>query len=106
MIIERIFKIPQNNANCVHRQKEEKIRVLRQRLVERDVNTKSTELNGASGAGIAVGGSNGNGGTATTSLAVQSQAAAIISTAASAHPTPAATLAITQGKCTIKKIYI
>ncbi|XP_030555657.1 uncharacterized protein LOC115758995 isoform X1 [Drosophila novamexicana] len=77
-------------------QKEEKIRVLRQRLVERDVNTKSTELNGASGAGIAVGGSNGNGGTATTSLAVQSQAAAIISTAASAHPTPAATLAITQ----------
>ncbi|XP_064553932.1 gamma-aminobutyric acid type B receptor subunit 1 isoform X1 [Drosophila montana] len=77
-------------------QKEEKIRVLRQRLVERDVNTKGTELNGASGAGIAVGGLNGNGGTATTSLAVQSQAAAIISTAASAHPTPAATLAITQ----------
>ncbi|KAH8404377.1 hypothetical protein KR222_005799 [Zaprionus bogoriensis] len=67
-------------------QAKEKIRVLRQRLVERDVNPKSTELNGASGA---------------ASLAVQSQSqsASIINTTASAHATPAATLAITQGKC-------
>ncbi|KAH8375729.1 hypothetical protein KR093_003145 [Drosophila rubida] len=74
-------------------QKEEKIRVLRQRLVERDVNTKGTELNGASGA---------CGGTATTSLAIQPQPASIINTTASAHPTPSATLAITQGEFPIK----
>ncbi|KAL7738843.1 hypothetical protein ACLKA6_016749 [Drosophila palustris] len=68
-------------------QKEEKIRVLRQRLVERDVNTKSTELNGASGV---------CGGTAAASLAIQPPPASIINTTASAHPTPSATLAITQ----------
>lgn len=73
----------------VHLQKEEKIRVLRQRLVERDVTTKGTELNGASGV---------CGGTATTSLGIQPPPASIINTTASAHPTPSAALAITQGK--------
>ncbi|KAH8255854.1 hypothetical protein KR038_011934, partial [Drosophila bunnanda] len=61
-------------------QKEEKIRVLRQRLVERG-DAKSTELNGATGA---------------ASGATSSQPAALINT--SAHGTPAATLAITQGE--------
>ncbi|KAH8249004.1 hypothetical protein KR032_005036 [Drosophila birchii] len=68
-------------------QKEEKIRVLRQRLVERG-DAKSTELNGATGA---------------ASAATTSQPAALINT--SAHGTPAATLAITQGEFLALNLY-
>jgi len=63
-------------------QKEEKIRVLRQRLVERG-DAKGTELNGATGV-------------ASAAVATTSQPASLINS--SAHATPAATLAITQGE--------
>lgn len=49
-------------------QKEDKIRMLRQRLVDRDAHSKTGEPSGSGASGGGVGGANGNGASVTTHL--------------------------------------
>lgn len=86
-------------------QKEEKIRLLRQRLVERESQMKTSEANGC---GMTAAGSSNSHmqqqipaatGATSTSLSVHTSAT-------SSHLTPAATLAITQGKYIFKELKV
>ncbi|KNC24020.1 hypothetical protein FF38_00223 [Lucilia cuprina] len=80
-------------------QKEEKIRLLRQRLVERESQMKTSEANGC---GMTAAGSSNSHvqQQIPAATAAASTALSVHTTATSSHLTPAATLAITQGKYT------